>query len=344
MPVKSKTVNAPVRARKSKPEIQQEFEDIQEELAASRETADSRAEETARAREAEIRHAVEPVTVESVVRETSGLGLEISKALSEISAKLVEEVNLLASVREAVALERKELERLYKIDVAATSVDQLVQDYTRQKQELETEIAAKRAEWEEQTRATERERKEQEEALRKQRQREIDEYEYKKTLERKKAQDKYDEEIRLEERKNKERQETLEKGWQQREAALKESESELARLRKESEELPARQKKEAQVAAAEAAKSTAAQFEQQILMLKKDSDTERRVSELQVKTLEESVSRQAAQIAALEKQLSEAKQQVQDIAVKAIEGASGARALSHINQIAMEQAKNRPQG
>ena len=45
-----------------------------------------------------------------------------------------------------------------------------------------------------------------------------------------------------------------------------------------------------------------------------------------------------------EKQLAEAKQQVQDIALKAIEGASGARALSHINQIAMEQAKNRPQG
>lgn len=43
------------------------------------------------------------------------------------------------------------------------------------------------------------------------------------------------------------------------------------------------------------------------------------------------------------KQLADAKQQVQDIAVKAIEGASGARALSHINQIAMEQAKNRPQ-
>jgi len=38
----------------------------------------------------------------------------------------------------------------------------------------------------------------------------------------------------------------------------------------------------------------------------------------------------------------EAKQQVQDIAVKAIEGASGAKALAHINQIAMEQAK-RPQ-
>ena len=78
--------------------------------------------------------------------------------------------------------------------------------------------------------------------------------------------------------------------------------------------------------------------------LKKDAETEKRVAELQVKGLEEQVARQAAQIGALEKQLAEAKQQVQDIAVKAIEGASGARALSHINQIAMEQAKNRPQG
>ena len=61
-----------------------------------------------------------------------------------------------------------------------------------------------------------------------------------------------------------------------------------------------------------------------------------------MKTLEETIARQAAQIAALQKQVDEAKQQVQDIAVKAIEGASGAKALAHINQIAMEQAK-RPQ-
>jgi hypothetical protein len=46
----------------------------------------------------------------------------------------------------------------------------------------------------------------------------------------------------------------------------------------------------------------------------------------------------------VEKQLGEAKRQVQDIAAKAIEGASGAKALSHINQIAVEQANNRPQG
>ena len=50
---------------------------------------------------------------------------------------------------------------------------------------------------------------------------------------------------------------------------------------------------------------------------------------------------QAAQIASLQKQLDQAKQQVQEIALQAIEGASGAKALAHINQIAMEQAKPR---
>jgi hypothetical protein len=278
------------------------------------------------------------------VQRISGLGLDVSKALADVSSKLTEEVQLLASVRDAVALERRELDRLHKIDVAATAIDQMVQDYALEKQRLESEIAAQRTTWEEESARVERERKEQEEALKKQRQREIDDYEYKKALERKKAQDKYDEDVRLTEKKNQEKQEALEKGWAQREATLKEREEELKTLRKESQEFPARLQKEAQATAEQARRETEAKFQQQMLVLQKDSETEKRVAALQVKSLEETVARQQSQIAAIEKQLADAKQQVQDIAVKAIEGASGAKALSHINQIAMEQAKNRPQG
>ena len=43
----------------------------------------------------------------------------------------------------------------------------------------------------------------------------------------------------------------------------------------------------------------------------------------------------------MQKQLDEAKRQVQEIALRAIEGASGAKTLTHINEIAMEQAKHR---
>ncbi len=340
----AKPAKAPVRPRRAKQEVEQEFEGIQKEVELAREAPDAKAREAALLHESEVRQAVEGVTVDAVVQRISGLGLEVSHALADVSRKLNTEVQLLASVREAVALERAELERLHKVDIAATALDQMVQDYAHQKQQLESEIATQRAAWDEEAARVERERKDQEDSLKKQRQREIEDYEYKKNLERKKSQDKYDEDVRLQEKKNQEKQEALEKGWKQREAALKEKEEELARLRKEADELPARIQKEAQAAAEQARRETEAHLEQQILVLKKDAETEKRLAALQVKSLEESVARQQSQIAALEKQLADAKQQVQDIAVKAIEGASGAKALAHINQIAMEQAKNRPQG
>jgi len=338
----AKAAKAPARAKRSRAEVQEEFESIQQEMEQARESSDPKAAEAARLREAETRQAVESVTVDSVVQKISGLGLEVGKALADISAKLAAEVQLLAAVRDSVALERAELERLHKIDVAATALDQLVQDHAREKERLE--ISTQRAAWEEETTRVERDRKEQEEALKKQRQREIEDYEYKKNLERKKAQDKYEEDQRLLEKRNQERQETLEKSWKQREVALKEREEELTQLRKDAETLPARIEKDVQAAAERARHETEARFEQQILVMQKDAESERRLAELRVKTLEEAAKHQATQIAALEKQLADAKQQVQDIAVKAIEGASGAKALSHINQIAMEQAKNRPQG
>ncbi len=341
----TKTTKAAIKPKKTKAELEQEFADIREEVEEAREAARPKVEEQLRLQEAQVRQAVEGLSVEGVVNRMSSLSLEASKSLAQLSDQLVQEVNRLATVREAVALEQKELERLHKIDVAATALDQLVQDYSRQKVQLEAEVAAQRAAWQEEVRQTERERKEQEETLRKQRQRELDEYEYRKGLERKKAQDKYEEEIKLLEKANRERQEALEKSWREREAALKANEEESERLRREAGEFPARLRQEAERVAAEATRNTEQRLNQQTLISSKENEAEKRLAELRVKSLEETLSRQSAQCAALEKQLEEAKRQVQEIAVKAIEGASGARTLGHINEIAMEQAKHRaPQG
>jgi hypothetical protein len=59
--------------------------------------------ETGRIAPAARRTAVEGVSMEGVVQKMSGLGLEISRALNGLSGTLVEEVNRLASVREALA-------------------------------------------------------------------------------------------------------------------------------------------------------------------------------------------------------------------------------------------------
>jgi colicin import membrane protein len=341
----TKSTKIAPRPMRTKAETEKEFTEIQEQVTAAHEALDPKVEEVRKVRETETRAAVDGLSVDAVVGEISNLGLTVSKSLAALSDQLAQEVNRLATVWEAVTLEQKELERLHKIDVAATALDQLVQDYSRQKEQLEAEITTQRTAWAEEQRQTERDAKEQEEILKKQRQRETEDYEYRKVLERKKAQDKYEEEVKLQERANKEKQETLEKSWRERESALKASEEELKTLRKEAAEFPARLQRESEKAAGEAARATEQKFEQRMLLLGKDSEGEKRLSDLRIKALEESLARQSAQMAALEKQLEEAKRQVQEIAVKAIEGASGARALSHINEIAMEQAKHRtPQG
>src|ERR1039458_1366585 len=333
------------RPKRSKAEIDEAFAEIREEAVAARETLEPKTEEHRKQKESEVRQSVQGLSVDTVVGGISNLGLEVSKSLATLSEQLVQEVNRLATIREAVTLEQNELERLHKIDVAATSIDQLVQDYSRQKDQLEAEIVTQRTAWEDEQKQRERDSKEQEELLRKQRQREAEEYEYRKGLERKKAQDKYDEEIKLLARANKEKQEALEKSWREREVALQAGEEELQRLRKEAAEFPDRLRQESQAVVAEAVRATEQNFEQRIVLLGKDSEGEKRLAELRIKALEETLTRQSAQVAALEKQLDEAKRQVQEIAVKAIEGASGARALGHINEIAMEQAKHRtPQG
>ena len=342
MPTKP-TPKTPPRAKRARVEIQQEFSALQDELEMSRDSSDPKAEELARHKENDVRQAVEGVSVDGVVEQISKLGLEISRALNGVSEKLVDEVNRLATLRAAVGLERQELERLHKIDVAATALDQMVQDYEKQKEQLEAEIATQRSVWEDNVASTERERKEQEESLKKQRQRDIDEYEYKKNLERKRAQDKYDEDLRLQEKKNKEKQEALDKSWSEREGVLREQEEELKRLRKEALDFPARLQREMEQAAAQAVKAAAQQAEQQALLLKKESEGDKRIAELQIKGLEDMVARQNSQIVELHKQVDEAKRQVQEIAVRAIEGASGAKTLTHVNEIAMEQAKHRGQ-
>jgi hypothetical protein len=155
----AKAVKAPLRAKRARADVEKEFAQIQEQVENARGAPDAKAEEAARLREAEVRGAVEGVTVEGIVQRISSLGLELARALSAISAKLTEETELLSSVREAVALERKELERLHKIDIAATALDQMVQDYAREKQRLEAEITAQRSAWEQESDRIERERR-----------------------------------------------------------------------------------------------------------------------------------------------------------------------------------------
>ena len=122
---------------------------------------------------------------------------------------------------------------------------------------------------------------------------------------------------------------------------ISKSPPEFSSLKKEVEQFPSRLATDCAKVAKETAKEIEAKYTQEVIQLKRDLAVEKQIAELKIHQLEELLASQQTQITSLQAQLEEAKKQVQDIAIKAIEGASGSRALSHINQIAMEQAKNR---
>ena len=100
---------ARARSHRKKVEVDEEFLTIREDVAAARDARNAKADETAKLEEAEVRQAVDGLSVEGVAQSLSALGIQISKALAEVSDNLIAEVERLATVRQAVALERAEL-------------------------------------------------------------------------------------------------------------------------------------------------------------------------------------------------------------------------------------------
>lgn len=327
----------PKRGRRSKAEVQQEFDLLSQAESNEKTYSNPKEEELLRHQEQDLINSTQNISSDEIIRKFADLNIEISKTIGSLSDKIATEINYLSKLRQVAELEKKEIERLHKIDVAQTALDYLIEEYQVQQQELEEEITTRRAEWEQEQTQRETEARDEETTLEKTRKRENEEFEYKKNLERKKAQDKYEEEVRLRDKHNKEKQESLEKSWQQRESAIKSQEDELLTLRKIVDESPIKLQKEIDKAVADAIQRTEIKRSQEIELLKRDSESDKRIAELKIKTLEESLLRGLEQLAAMQTQVNDAKKQVQDIAVKAIEGASGSKTL----QFAMEQAKAR---
>ena len=84
-------------------------------------------------------------------------------------------------------------------------------------------------------------------------------------------------------------------------------------------------------------RETEAKFEEEVLVLKEDAETEKRLAELQREDPGGDSGPPGCSDRDARKQLVEAKQQVQDIAVKAIEGASGSKAFVRHSQSCYER-------
>jgi hypothetical protein len=302
----------------------------------------------------EVTQVAESLSSEGVAREISNLKIETSKTLAQISDRLEEEVNKFRAVQNAIALKEKELQELYEIEKSAVTLAALIESQNQKRQTFESEMAEKkealnqeiealRAEREKEKNDYEAEIKERDIAEKKRRDREKEEYEYSFKREQKLTKDKFEDEKARLEKEIQIKKEQMQSELREREKVVAQKEEELNELRRKGSAFP----KELETAVTKAVKETTDRLNLEAKnreeLVKKEFVGERNVLTTRIDSLEKIAKEQSEQISKLTQQLEKAYQQVQEIAVKTIEGSSTIKSFANLQQWISEQTRKAPQ-
>lgn len=273
-------------------------------------------------RETEVLQSVSGLNMDGVSVTIASTQVEVQKSLAALSAKLVEQLQVLGNVEEAIKLKREELQQLYNIEAGAVSLD-----------DLDAKIEAQREAWKEEQTRKQREFAEQQSERNKQWTRVEEEYQYRMAQEHKKGEDEFGYRMAQQEKGNRDKQELLEKNWGQREEELKKREKELEDLRTQVANIPEQVRKAENAAAAVATNSVKKEYETKIVLATKDADTAEKLAAQEVGSLRAALEKAHAQLAELKAQLDQAHHDVKEISAKALESASGRSAMEALQKV-----------
>ncbi|NET10732.1 MAG: hypothetical protein F6K16_39790 [Symploca sp. SIO2B6] len=290
-------------------------------------------------------------SVNNILRVLTQLQESFGGAVSNLSETLTQEAVSLQGIQTAVTEQEEQLVDLYELDADEINVDSLIQDYEESEKtfgeefdirqgEINEEVNQARKDWSKEQEDYYRLVHERNDEASKLRQREAEEYLYDLQLERKLSTDTYDQTKKQLYQELEDIQAEQEKEWNTQEEAIATREKEFEELKNKAEalsdELDAAVKKakeEGKGIATHQAKVKADLREKEVAGLK-------RSYELRLDFLEDTIQDQDERIHSLSKQLDAALKQVQDLAVKAIEGTSDSNSFEAMREIALEQARN----
>ena len=329
-----------------------------EKTVAERKEAEAKPEERAAAKAvAEAVALADALSTDGVVRSIGELKSTITRTLTQLSDRLEEEVAKYSQIRRAIAAKETELKEIYEIQRTASTLQALIETHQRKQEELERsheaekeqldrEIETTRAQWEAEKSEREREIKERDAAEQKRRQRELDEYKYNFAREQQLARDQANDEAAKLHKALAERKAAFDAECEQREKSLAAREQEMALREQEVAELRARVAgfaKDLQAAIDQAEARATERLQQQHQsaqeLLRRQLEGEKNVLAAKIAGLERTVKEQADQITRLQQQAEKAYVQIQEIAVRAIEGSASAKQLANLQQLLAEQVR-----
>jgi len=239
------------------------------------------------------------------------LKLSIMHDLDALEQKMSGEYRQLVDLQAAIKIESKNLQDLYEIKKNADSLAALLLAQKERKEEFQEQMVEQKRQWAREQEEFELLFKEERVKAKRDRVREEEEYSYNLKLKRKKEADAYEA-----------HKKALEKQLQDREFSVKTKEDELARLQEHVEAFPA----ELEKAIKDTEKSIKAQIEayykHQIDLSTCEVEAERKLTQQTIDSLQEKIQEQEAFIKQLTQKADTSTHQVQEIAIKAIEGSA----------------------
>lgn len=289
-------------------------------------------------------------TVASIINELKHLRPGFGKAVSELSDKLTSEAIILEQLRKNSTSERERLKTLYQIEVVEGVLEQLIGKYqetskifTEEFKEKQTifqqEMLNKSNVWNKEQEEHTAFIKERDANYKKNQDRDQTEYLYSLTQSRNLEKDTYDQKKKLLEKDLQDLKEVKEKEWSKREETISLQEKQYEEAKTKVEDFP--KELEAAIKKAKQEGSGIAYHQAKVKsdLVAKEVDGKKRVYELRTQSLEETIAKQATQIANLSNQLTTVLKQGQELAIKAIEGAANESSFQAVREIAIEQAK-----
>lgn len=270
-------------------------------------------------------------TIETTVKGLADLQLDFGNTIDAVATKLTTETGKLDELRRAIEVERENLVDLNNTQIAADALDILTQehreqlrtfeeDQARRTTELETEISDARTNWKKEQESFDRLAQEHAELIQKERQQAEADYQYEVENRRKIEANTYEDRKRKLEIELTETEKEKEKRWTEREAILTERQPQIEEHKTKVETMPAELEKAIKTAREDAIKDTHEAEKQKALLLEKETEATHKIFDLKIQSLEATVTHQTEEIAHLTTQLQTALKQVQELAMRAIEG------------------------
>jgi hypothetical protein len=301
-------------------------------------------------REREALETASAVTVEQALRSIGDLKLTVDSTIDQVGQLLVEQAKKLTAVQESVGIKARELSRLYDLEIAADTLATLIGDHEQRKAQFEQDAAARksqferetqesRAAWEKETVRIKEELATERARASKEWQREEEEYEYALKTKRSREQEEYTKRKQALEAQLTDARARQEKELAERDAALAVREKDLVDLRARVAAVPGELDRAVAQAREEATKVAEDRARHEAALQTKDAEATEKLLGQRIETLELMLKEKDSRIEQIQAEIRDASVKVREIAVKAIEGASGASALTRVSEIAMQQAK-----